>query len=413
MPKDLLSIRRPKCESKAPKFTAFATGFRTFFLSAALASLYPVLVWVLVHGLHVSAGLGWMASTWHGHEMLFGFAFAIVCGFLTTAVPRWTGTPPLAANWIRLLWATWFFARCAMLFAEKLPPALLLGICASIYPLIVIAVARPIFARRHRQNYVFALLLLLFGLANVLVHLPIVSPNLPQSWSSLGLRLALYLLIFMIVVISGRIVPGFTNNALFTPNREPVVLPAPRLDRLCAVTSALALTSTLAVQAQVIAPAVAGFASLLAGTILALRTYRWRLHKTLSHPLLWSLHGGHAFVALGFLLIALHNLGLAVSEITMLHGLAIGGIGISTLAMMTRVALGHTGRALQIPRAMSAAFVVVFLAFVWRVVVPTCWPEYQTLAIVAAALAWALSILIYLRFFARILLTPRPDGQRG
>lgn len=34
-------------------------------------------------------------TVWHSHEMIFGFAMAVVAGFLLTAVMNWTGLPTL------------------------------------------------------------------------------------------------------------------------------------------------------------------------------------------------------------------------------------------------------------------------------------------------------------------------------
>ena len=83
-------------------YVPFALGFRPFFLCAGLSGVLLLAIWLCFLGGHVPANTYYGPIGWHSHEMLFGFAIAIVAGFLLTAVRNWTGiqTPtgrPLAA----------------------------------------------------------------------------------------------------------------------------------------------------------------------------------------------------------------------------------------------------------------------------------------------------------------------------
>ena len=65
-------------------------------------------------------------------------------------------------------------------------------------------------------------------------------------------------------------------------------------------------------------------------------------------PLLWSLHVSAWLINLGFLLYGFPSQNGSIYILT-LHLFTIGGIGLMTLSMMSRVALGHTGRNIQKP----------------------------------------------------------------
>src|SRR5690606_7133599 len=103
----------------------------------------------------------------------------------------------------------------------------------------------------------------------------------------------------------------------------------------------------------------------------------------------------------------------AVSAAAALHVLTVGTIGLLTLGMMARVALGHTGRPLHAPPAVSAAFVLLALATIVRVVGPMIGGSVSSPPLHAAGTAWALAFVLYLVRLGPVLVTPRPDGRPG
>ncbi|GAB7524878.1 hypothetical protein PBS_38660 [Paraburkholderia sp. 2C] len=85
-------------------------GFRPFYLGGACFGLVAMLFWLItLHGRPLAGHSPAMSGViWHAHEMVFGFAAAIVVGFLLTAVRAWTSleTPRGASlAWLWLLWA--------------------------------------------------------------------------------------------------------------------------------------------------------------------------------------------------------------------------------------------------------------------------------------------------------------------
>ena len=96
-----------------------------------------------------------------------------------------------------------------------------------------------------------------------------------------------------------------------------------------------------------------------------------------------------------------------------LHMLTVGGIGLMTLGMMARVSLGHTGRPLQVKKAVGLGFVLVVLAACARTAALLVSPlHYASLLWFAAAL-WSLAFLLFLICYASILLSPRADSKPG
>ena len=68
------------------------SGFRPFFMGAALSSSASLALWLYWLILRAPGPARWPGLYWHGHEMMFGFVAAAVAGFALTAVPNWTET---------------------------------------------------------------------------------------------------------------------------------------------------------------------------------------------------------------------------------------------------------------------------------------------------------------------------------
>ena len=92
----------------------------------------------------------------------------------------------------------------------------------------------------------------------------------------------------------------------------------------------------------------------------------WRIWRI---PILWVLYTGIAWIIVGFVLLALSTQGLVGANVAK-HALGVGGVGVLTLGMMSRVALGHTGRPLQPVRIVEWSFGLLNLAALARVFGP-------------------------------------------
>lgn len=133
---------------------------------------------------------------------------------------------------------------------------------------------------------------------------------------------------------------------------------------------------------------------------------------TRSRPILWILHAAYAWLPLGFVLLALAQMGW-VGVSAGVHALAVGATGGLIIGMVTRTARGHTGRPLRASKAEVLAYALVMAAAMLRVVLPILAPQWFVQALLAAALAWSAAFAIYLVIYTPWLTTTRLDGKDG
>ncbi len=377
-------------------------GFRPFFLLAALWAALAVPLWLLVQAGEAQTGAYFLPAQWHAHEMIFGFTAAVIAGFLLTAASNWTQRETATGPLLLTLCVIWVAGRASLLASDVLPAAVVAAANLAFLPAVAIVVGRAIVGAKSRRNYGIVLVLAaLFG-AQVLMHAGALRGDvaLPRRGELLGLDLILVL----IAVIGGRIIPLFTRNA----TKASDIRSSAWLDRLaigalvlCAIADALLLTGwPLAV--------VTGAAAVLA----ALRARGWGARHALRDPLLLVLHVGYFFVPLGLALRAAAELTPRVMASPALHALTVGAIGLLTLGMMVRVALGHTGRPLASSRLTTIAFGLLAFSALARVAV-TIGGRVSTPALHVAGTAWSLAFLLYLVAVGPALWAPRVDGRPG
>ncbi|WP_212524067.1 NnrS family protein [Actibacterium sp. MT2.3-13A] len=346
----------PRQEYSGPTILSF--GFRPFFLGAILFALAVVPVWLLVwHGTLEAPG-PFLPADWHVHEMIFGYAAAVVAGFLFTAVPNWTGRMPARGIPLAALFALWILGRLAVWGALGLPPLAVLAIdCAFLFAVIAM-IAREIIAGRNWRNLKVLVPLTLLCLANAMFH----AETMISGSSAIGRRLGLAVLIFLIMLIGGRIIPSFTRNWLAKTGAQRMPAPFSRFD----TASLFAAVPGLALWVLLPETPAAGVLLVLAGGIHLARLSRWRGGAVCPSPLLLMLHVAYLFVPLGLISAGLAPFGL-LSPAAGAHLLGIGAVGGMTLAVMARATLGHTGRDLVAGPVLTAAFVLLMAAAAARV----------------------------------------------
>lgn len=392
-------------QPRPARLALFAYGFRPFFLAAGLYAIAVVMLWLMV--LHTGRwpnGLG-SPIAWHGHEMLFGFAGAAIAGFLLTAVPNWTGERGFAGGGLIALTGLWLAGRVALNPLAPLPALPAAVIDLAFFPALGAMVLPSIIRARNRRNYIMLILLGQLTLASGFYHAERLG-WLEGGWAW-GQALAMDMVLLMVALIGGRIVPSFTSSALKRLGRPATVPPFGRLDRVALVSLALLTLADLA-QPQGWLP---GLAALLAGIAQALRLARWQGVKALDQPILWSLHLAYAWIPLGLLLKAGWLLGgLAIGQ-SWVHALTAGAFSGMILAVMSRAALGHTGREIVAAKPTVAAYILLTLAALVRVLAPLL-PD-MNLAYSIAGLCWVAAFILYSLVYAPILISRRADGRPG
>jgi uncharacterized protein involved in response to NO len=127
---------------------------------------------------------------------------------------------------------------------------------------------------------------------------------------------------------------------------------------------------------------------------------------TRAEPLLFMLHVAYAWLPVGYALMACAAFGWIFPPTAALHALTMGAIGSMILAMMTRVPLGHTGRALHASQLIALAYAVLTAAVVVRVLSPLAGSAYLVM-IDVSALGWMLAFAIFSFHYWPILTRPR------
>lgn len=393
-----ISITDP--QKPGPGGTAIlALGFRPFFLAAGAAAVVLMASWLVFYVLGLDVGAYYGAMAWHGHEMVFGYAVAVIAGFLLTAVRNWTGVPTARGALLLGLVALWLAGRVVPFTGMFVPPEIIAAVDLAFLPFLALAVFVPVYRAGQGRNVQFPVILLALAGANALTHPAF---GLGPEWQSRGLWFAVGLIAVVITVMGGRVIPFFIERAV--PGASPAS--SALLDGSSIVSVILVALAWLLFRDHTAAALLAVAAGLLNGW----RLLRWHAPGLWREPLLWVLYLGYGWLVAGLLLQGAAGFGL-LSPFIALHALTAGGIGVLTLGMMPRVSLGHTGREMRAPGGLPAAFVLINLAALARTAGPAIFPFFYTGWITAAGLLWITAFAIFLALFATVLSRPRADGR--
>lgn len=385
-------------EARARRPPLLACAFRPFFLLAACWMLMAMALW-----LASLSGAEWaptLSPGWHAHEMLFAVVSAAAAGFALTAVATWTGTPPMAGLPLAGLIALWLFGRGVML-ADALPNATV----GTVNVLFLLAVALALWLRLqaagNRRNYPVVLILAVLAAAQATWHFAALD-------SRLAIDAGLLTVAAMISLIAGRITPAFTRNWLRGHKRFENVRDVRLLEVLNVGAVLLAALMILAG-----ARSLAAGLCLVASFAAMLRLLGWNGQRILSEPLLWILHLAWLWLTLALLLAGLTELGVSMPATLWWHVLGAGAIGTILIGVMTRVALGHTGRPLQLPRGTMLLYALISIAAIARMGAALLSGAWWLPLLMLSGAAWMLAWSGYLYLFTPILIAPRPDGRPG
>ncbi len=373
-------------------------GFRPFYLAAALLAALAVPLWVAAFFGVAPFGLQ-PGLEWHVHEMVFGFAVAVIVGFLYTAVRNWTGLQTPRDAHLAALVLLWCAGRIALLVAPPLPGALidLVFLPAAAWP-----IWRLLRKANNRRNLFLPLMLGAMTVMNALHYAG------QFGWLDINpltpLRSALLLVVVIESVMGGRVIPSFTSNAV--PLAKPKL--RPRDDKLSILFVALASASWIL---DLPAPAIASLFTVAALT-LARRALGFQPQRTLAYPLVWILHFSYLWIAIGFALLAVAQLGFA-NESAGWHALGAGATGGLVIGMITRTALGHTGRPLKAGTSEFMMYLLLQLGALLRVLAALQWTAAYGELLVASAACWSASFVLYLAVYLPRLTAARVDGNDG
>ena len=341
------------------KSAFWAMAFRPMYLLASIYGILSILLWGFgFNGTHALPNY-----FWHANEMIWGYAGAIIVGFLHTAVPNWTGLPAKNGKFLILLTVLWLISRVTVFYAQT---TVISGICGVLFFWIAaFSMLQMLIYKKNKHNYIAAFALFIFGLLHLIFHLFLFL----QKYDLLlnGLLSGLILVSGFIGFIGSRVIPFFTARKLNIPQAKLSII-------------------------QIV---------------------RW-LHKAIfREPMLWILFAGYTLTAIGLICLGFYFLSLPLAVSVGTHFIAVGGIGCLTVGMMTRTAAGHTGRAIYpAPKGMPAAFLLMICATFVRISATFMDNAYQPLITISAVL-FAMSLAIFIFRYAPWLTKPRADGIKG
>lgn len=377
---------------------AWAMAFRPFYPLAALYGALSILLW----------GLGYQGTPelpgfyWHAHEMIWGYAGLVVAAFLLTAVATWTGQPPTRGKVLAGLTACWLAARFTIFVPDW-------GAAASgwfgtlFFWAAAACMALPVWRTKSTRNYAAVFALFVLGGTHAAFHSRL-HPFDPAALLT-GLQAGLLMVAGFIGLVGTRIISFFTAKRLNVPQ-----VPTPAWMAHAALW--LPMISAMLLAHQMLLP-LAALCALGAGLIALVQIGRWWQPAVRKEPMLWVLFAGYFFTALG-----LAVTGIAHFKPTWLsagvHLIGVGGIGVLTLGMMTRTALGHTGRSIYPPpKSVPFAFWLMMAATLVRVAAAFTSGTAYTHSIRLSAVLFAAALLVYAWRYTPWLLRPRLDGRPG
>jgi len=367
-------------------------GFRPFFLLAVLGSLVSMSLWLLVLNQKLTLPFISNAILWHSHEMLFGYAAAVLAGFLLTAAPKWSGIPHLSGHKLMLLAGAWLIGRFA---PYSLLDLLFLPVLMYFLRIYLLVDYAP-----HNKPFFYYLGLLFLG--NILFHLEIFF-KIPTAWP--GIMLTLNTFVMILLVIGGRIVAGFTRGRI----------PDAKIKSFYWLeASILILGYAYILIDSFILPLIPSFQLIsifyfIFAAVNLLRFSFWEFRKTLKVPILWIMHAGYFWITLGLAFKGLAILGVMPRSVAT-HALTAGALGLLILGMLTRVALGHTGRMVEANAWIHLSYYLMMGSAVVRVFCVWLWPAQTTLWLNLSGILWISVMTIYLLNYFKILISPSVEN---
>lgn len=378
----------------------FSYGYRPFFLFASIWAVFSIIAWVMTFTGHETLAIAIDPFSWHAHSFLFGYLWAVIAGFLMTAVPNWTGRLPIVGWPLATLVALWLIGRIAMTFSYYLLNGVTI-VCDLLFPLaFTFAIGREIIMGKNWRNLKILILLVMLFCANCLFDGEAFSQV--YAADSYGARWALAIAVFLIAIIGGRIIPSFTRNWMVKQSITNLPAPHDKIDLAIMIFTAICLVSWVIFPDAIFTAIIGG----ICGLANLYRLIRWHGWLTKKEPLVWVLHLGFLFIPLGFI-------ALTLSTFDILHGgrapvqhlWMAGGIGLMTIAVMTRASLGHAGRPLTVSWPVVLVYCSLFCSVVLRVIAGIADNDLTMLNI--SGTLWILAFVGFVVLYWNILTKPR------
>lgn len=391
-----------KSANAGPVF--FALGFRPFYLVAGIYALLALPIWIASYTGALHWGGHMQGMYWHIHEMIFGFAPAVIAGFLLTAVRNWTGLPTPSGVKLAALVGLWVAARVLNLTG---PSLLAIVLDVAFLPALGLSIALPIWRSNNRRNIKILGVLTVLALANLVWHLASLGVIMPY-FMNVSYITAIDILTVLMAIVGGRVIPAFTANAI--PGSKPRHI---KWLEVVALGSLVLIVLADVVSAWHTMPPRLWFVLLAVAALAHLaRLSLWQPLKTRNNALMLMLPMAYLWIPISLVLRAAAQFG-DLSPAASTHALTIGAMASLMMAMMTRSALGHSGRVLAASWVEISVFWLLQATAVIRVGATLLPMVFYRNAMFVSALFWTLAFAIFVVGYWKILTQARVDGKPG
>lgn len=377
----------------APSMKVFLElAFRPLYLAGTSWALVAIALWIYTPGL-LTAPLGGLA--WHAHEMLWGFIATIAFAFMMTAGANWTGITPMAGKVLALACVLWVVARIGFLLPFEAAFWLAMAAELSFFLLGSGAMLRAVAVSKNSRNY--AMPVFLAGLAATDALYLLTARGGDYLLLMQRFNAGLVVMALIALLIGRRVIPFFAMRAV-----HGLTLPTQMKTGWVQLGACTVAIVSLLAGIPMLSAAALG----LAGVLALVQIVSWKPLAVRGNALLWILYVGYSSIGIGLLMAALQYAGVDLPRVLPVHTIAMAGFSVMIIGMVTRTALGHTGRPLATDRTIRASYWLMLIAVALRLAAIAATPASVALLYMAAG-AWIVSLGLYLWQFTPILIRPR------
>ena len=373
----------------------FSNSIRVFFpLAALIAVLVPMYTVTTIVNNYPFVSPHFSIYEWHGFEMIFGFFYTLIIGFILTAGAHWTNKEPIHGIALIQLLGLWILDQMAILFS----PTILFPIVTSfLLGLLLIKLVASLLAG-YRQKWIFIIAIFVLTTAKVLFVYQ--AEQRGFIYKDILYNLATWVYVFLTIIIGGRVTPNFTKN--YFKIKEELKAPA-LLNNLSILFTALIVITAFSDNIYLNSGIY-----LVAGTTSLVKIFFWLPLKALKHPIIGMLHIGYFVLSISLIVkgFSYHLESLEYTRAS-LHLLLTGGVSIMALNIMVRATLGHTGRPINMSITIGIMYISIILGMLIRFLVPIISPEHFTKSLHHSMGFWTFAFLLYLIKFIPIVFRKR------
>lgn len=309
---------------------------------AMVSSLFYMTLWTAIYTFNLKLNFEKVAPTiWHAHEMLFGYAVAVIAGFILTIEKYRFGAIISKESALILLIIIWILARIFISLTLITDISWKMGAfldCLFIL-ILTVRISYPIIKGKDRKKAGLGFHLALLTVSNVVFYLGVFGVlSYGQYW---GTYSALFLVISLILFMGRMMIPLFIRSGLdfrFEPRNWRII------DTLSLFFFVVFFILKVFFTNVRLLPIVSGLLAL----IYTVRLYGWYSNRIWEKPTLWVLFVAYTWIVIGFGLQFLSPY-FNISDLIVVHSFTYGAIGMMTIGFMCHFILGHTGRNLLVP----------------------------------------------------------------